>query len=184
MASEPAPLARRLLSSSVDATEALGAELGRRAGANLVVALDGDLGAGKTAFVRGLARGLGADPAEVASPTYTLMHALEGRLALYHFDAWMQGREQTFLEDGGAEWFSAGGVAAIEWAERVAEHLPEARVHVRLGHWSPSERTIEMGARGARERALVLALVLPAGVRELTEAAGGHRSAGAGPEGP
>jgi tRNA threonylcarbamoyladenosine biosynthesis protein TsaE len=123
-----------------EATEALGEALGRLAAAGDVVALHGDLGAGKTTFVRGLARGLGA-PDEVASPTYTLMDTLEGgRLPLFHFDAWMEGREKALFLDGGDEWLRAGGIAVIEWAARVAEWLPVPRWEVTLEHQSLEER--------------------------------------------
>jgi tRNA threonylcarbamoyladenosine biosynthesis protein TsaE len=102
--------------------------------AGSVVALDGELGSGKTRFVRGLARGLGiAEP--VSSPTYTLMHSYEGegaRLPLYHFDAWMAGREAAFLEGGGVEWMLGEGISAVEWAERVADLLPVPRLSVCL----------------------------------------------------
>lgn len=164
-----AELSRRFVSLSPEATQELAAELGRRAHAGLVIALDGDLGAGKTTFVRGLAQGLEADPGEVASPTYTLMHEVPGRLTLYHFDAWMSGREEAFLADGGAELMLAGGVAAIEWAERVLDYLPGERLDVRLGHRSPEQRTIELHARGGDERvrALLSGVDAPQGIREL-----------------
>ena len=110
MGTEP----RRLLSRSAEGTEALGRALGRELPAGAVLALDGDLGSGKTCFVRGLARGLGVE-GPVGSPTYTLMHAYEGgRLPLYHFDAWMEQRERALLADGGGEWLRADGVSVVE----------------------------------------------------------------------
>lgn len=128
---------------SVEATEALAAELGARLRAGDVLALDGELGAGKTAFVRGLARGLEVLE-QVRSPTYVLMHVYSGRLELYHFDAWMEGREEAFLADGGSEWLRAGGVAAVEWAARVAAWLPLPRLAVRLAHAGPQSRWVEL----------------------------------------
>jgi tRNA threonylcarbamoyladenosine biosynthesis protein TsaE len=128
---------------SPQATEDLACALGSRLRAGDVLALDGELGAGKTAFVRGLARGLGvAEP--VSSPTYVLMNVYSGRLELYHFDAWMEGREEAFLADGGSEWLSAGGVSAVEWAARVADWLPLPRLAVRLAHAGPLARRIEI----------------------------------------
>lgn len=125
-------------------TEALACRLGRLLRSPVVVALDGDLGAGKTAFVRGLARGLDvAGP--VSSPTFALMASHAGRLPLLHFDAWMEGRERAFLADGGAELFGQG-VCAVEWAERVADVLPEDRLQVRL------ERVPEQGEDARRVR--------------------------------
>jgi len=136
-----------LTSRSPAETEALGERLGRALGPGAVVALFGDLGSGKTCLVRGLARGLGvAGP--VSSPTYVLMQEYAGRLPLYHFDAWMQGREATFLEGGGAEWLHAGGVAVVEWADRVLEWLPEPRLELRLVHRGPEERRVAVRAVG------------------------------------
>lgn len=128
----------------MEGTEALGEALGALVVAGDVIALDGDLGAGKTAFVRGLARGLGV-PGDIASPTYILMDAYEGgRVPLYHFDAWMEGREKALFLDGGDEWLSAGGVAVVEWAARVLEWLPLPRLAVRLGHLSLEARSAEL----------------------------------------
>jgi tRNA threonylcarbamoyladenosine biosynthesis protein TsaE len=143
-----APLTeRRLVCHSADATEALAAAVGAFLAPGDVVALRGELGAGKTCFVRGAARALGvAGP--VASPTYTLMHAYEGRLPVYHLDAWMQGRGEAFLEDGGAEWLRADGVAFVEWAERVAAWLPPARLEVLLEHAGPERRFVRLAVSG------------------------------------
>ncbi len=162
---------RRWISRSPEATERLAQALGERVPAGTVVALDGDLGAGKTCFVRGLARGLGVE-ATIASPTYALMAQHEGRLALYHFDAWMEGRERGFLSDGGSDWLCQGGVAAVEWAARVDEHLPAARIGVRIEHVDPETRTIRVSAAGEleiqRELArIVAALPVPAGLEEI-----------------
>ena len=132
---------------SAEATEALAAAVGTFLAPGDVVALRGELGAGKTCFVRGAARALGvAGP--VASPTYTLMHAYEGRLPVYHLDAWMQGRGEAFLEDGGAEWLRADGVALVEWAERVAPWLPPARLDVLLEHAAPERRLVRLAVAG------------------------------------
>jgi tRNA threonylcarbamoyladenosine biosynthesis protein TsaE len=169
-------LERRLVSRSGAATAALGEALGARLAAGAVVAIDGELGAGKTTLVRGLARGLGVERG-VASPSYTLMHTYTGRLPVFHYDAWMQERERAFFEGGGAEWLEAGGVALVEWAERVADWLPEPRLHVLLLHppaprtgSDPGWRRIHLTALGGPPegalRDLVLHLPLPEGVTE------------------
>ena len=160
-------LARSFLSRSPEATEALGAALGSELEAGAIVTLDGELGSGKTCFVRGLARGLGVIE-RVQSPTYALMHSYTGRLELFHFDAWMEGRERAFLLDGGLEWLSAAGVTAIEWAERVADVLPPERLSVKLAHETPTERSIEMRVVGAGRVADELARAL-----EIVASAGG-----------
>ncbi|MCE9594967.1 MAG: tRNA (adenosine(37)-N6)-threonylcarbamoyltransferase complex ATPase subunit type 1 TsaE [Planctomycetes bacterium] len=138
---------REFATRSPEETEGLARELARHLEPGTVIALDGELGSGKTCFVRGLARGLDAVDA-VASPTYTLMHAYRGRLPLYHFDAWMEGRAEAFLEGGGAEWLGADGVAAIEWAERVERHLPLERLHVSCAHAAGGGRRIRIAVRG------------------------------------
>ncbi len=125
----------------------------------LVIALDGDLGAGKTCFVRGLARGLEVED-DVASPTFALMRTHAGRIPLHHFDAWMQGRERAFLDDGGAEWLDGEGVAAVEWAARVAEALPAVRLDLRLAHLGPTARSLHATVRGSGERAERIARML------------------------
>lgn len=131
-------------SSSADSTEELGTCLGERLGAGTVLALTGELGAGKTCFVRGLARGLGiSDP--VSSPTYILMQTyLGGRLPLYHFDAWMEGRETALFEDGGDEWLRGLGVAAVEWAGRVEAWLPHPYLRVDLEHLDLERRNLRL----------------------------------------
>jgi len=148
-----------LVTRSPEATEAVGEALGRELEPGAVVALDGELGSGKTCLVRGLARGLCVeDP--VSSPTFTLLHEYRGRLPVHHFDAWMSGRERAFLEAGGAEALGDEGVALIEWADHVRAYLPPARLAVRLEHLAPLVRRLRLavlGAPGARpdlERAL------------------------------
>jgi len=146
------------VSRSAEATEALGAALGGELRAGAVVALDGDLGAGKTCLVRGIARGLGVtDP--VTSPSFTLMHEYEGRVPVHHFDAWMTGREAAFLEGGGADELGGDGVALVEWGARVADYLPAARLEITLEHVSPEVRRIGLRVLGEPPRAdLVAAL--------------------------
>jgi len=146
-----------LRSHSPEATERLGAWLGRYATPGLVVALVGEMGAGKTTFVRGLARGLEVEE-PVTSPTFTLMQEHEGRLSLWHLDAWMAAREEAFLEAGGADLLGADGVAAVEWAEHVADWLPRPRLELRL-ELRPAAAPAGAADGGPPARALRLALV-------------------------
>jgi len=147
MGAEPL-LARRLLSRSAAATEELGERLGALLLAGDVVALEGELGAGKTTLVRGLVRGLGVtEPA--SSPTFTLMNTYAGRLPVYHLDAWMAERGDAFLAEGGAEWLAADGVAVVEWAERVSAWLPAGCLRVRLSHAGPASGASDAGLRRA-----------------------------------
>jgi tRNA threonylcarbamoyladenosine biosynthesis protein TsaE len=178
MGPERAPLAeRRFVSLSTEATEALGEALGRLLGPGAVLALAGEMGSGKTAFVRGLARGLGVE-GEIASPSFTLLREHPGRLPLLHFDAWMEGRERAFLLDGGSELLGRGGVAAIEWGERVADLLPGPHLVLELAHAGADRRRIRIALEGAGAAgpsaplaAALAALVPPPGVEE--PAAGG-----------
>ncbi len=137
------------VSQSEEATLGLGEELGRQLPAGSVMTLDGDLGTGKTTLVRGLGAGLGIEGG-VSSPTYTLMQAHEGgRLPLFHFDAWMEGREKALLADGADEFLGAGGIAVVEWGSRVVDWLPEPRLEVVLGHRTPEKRTVRIRVVGS-----------------------------------
>ena len=108
------------LSESEAATEALGADLARRLGPGSVVVFTGDLGAGKTAFVRGMARGLEI-PGRVTSPTFTLVNEYEGgRLPLFHFDLYRLGGPEELFDLGWEDYLSRGGVCAVEWSKRLA----------------------------------------------------------------
>ena len=157
-------------SLEAEATEAFGAELGRRVPPGIVIALGGELGTGKTTLVRGLARGLGIEET-VASPTYVLMQAHEGgRLPLYHFDAWMEGREKALFLDGGDDWLHAGGVAVVEWAERVEAWMPFPRLEITLSHRSPTERGIELAVVVGEESTAMVAGPLTDLVEGLLEA--------------
>jgi tRNA threonylcarbamoyladenosine biosynthesis protein TsaE len=111
-----------------------------------VLLLTGDLGAGKTAFVRGLAQGLGIDPDEVSSPTFTLIHEYRGgRLSLYHIDLYrLSSREVDDL--GLDDLIEAGGIVAIEWAERWPG-APAGSVRVDLRTTGATERTISITPR-------------------------------------
>ena len=122
-------------------TERLGADLASTLGPGARVLLYGELGAGKTAFVRGLAEGLGLDPDEVSSPTFTLVQEYRGRLSLFHVDLYRLASGE--VDDLGLDALAAGGVLAIEWAER----LPRAdagAIEVRLEHAGEDRRRISI----------------------------------------
>lgn len=130
-------------------TERLGARLAERVVAGAVVAFTGDLGAGKTAFVRGMARGLGI-PERVTSPTFTIVNEYEGgRLPLFHFDMYRLGSAEELFDIGWDDYLARGGVCAVEWSENVAEALgPDGiRVDIRRGG-GDSERVISITGPG------------------------------------
>jgi tRNA threonylcarbamoyladenosine biosynthesis protein TsaE len=136
-------------SNSETDTRALAAALAPTLTAGTVVLLSGDLGAGKTAFVRGLAAGLGIDPDEVTSPTFTLVHEYRGgRLPLIHVDLYRL--ERADLDEIGLDQdLAAKGVTAVEWSERLSRRLPGA-VAVRIADGGGDTRTIEITPSGAR----------------------------------
>ena len=108
-----------IISHSPAETEALGEQLGRAAQRGLVIALSGDLGAGKTQLVKGLARGLGI-AARVHSPTFTLVNEYAGgRLRLFHLDLYRLETREQILSAGLEEFLQPDGVAVVEWAERI-----------------------------------------------------------------
>ncbi len=124
-------------------TAAAGRELARQMSAGSVVLLMGDLGAGKTAFVRGLAEGLGIPVENVSSPTFTLMQEYRGgRLTLFHVDLYRL-NDAREVEDLGLDEVAADGVLAIEWAEKLRE-VPDGAIGVRITHGEGDIRTIEI----------------------------------------
>ena len=122
----------QFITHSPEETEKIGAALAKKLKPGTVIAYRGDLGAGKTAFTRGLARGLGYLDA-VTSPTYTIVNEyLGGRLPLFHFDMYrLEGPEDLF-GIGWEDYLDRGGVCAVEWSERVEEALPEEAVTVAI----------------------------------------------------
>lgn len=145
----------RVVTSSSFETEALGERLGALLRAGDMLALYGDLGAGKTTLVRGLARGLGAAD-RVASPTFVLMHVYEGRVPVYHFDAYRLSGASDLLGIGADEYLEGDGVAVVEWSERAEGILPPERVDVHLAMGEgPDERVLRFQGRGRRGAEIV-----------------------------
>jgi len=113
-----------------DETAYTGELLGLIINRPLTVALDGELGSGKTVFVRGAAKGLGVLKETVASPTFVLLKIYSGRLNVYHFDFYRLGSEDDFLELGFEEYLPGDGAAFVEWAARLPELLPPEHLQV------------------------------------------------------
>ena len=137
------------LTHSAAETEALGCRLGCALAPGTVVAYRGGLGMGKTCFTRGLAAGLGIDPAEVSSPTFALVNEYRGgRLPLWHFDMYRVESFDALYSTGFFDYLDLGGVLALEWSENIDGALPEGTIYItfeRLGDESRSI-TIEGGA--------------------------------------
>ncbi len=119
------------LSHSAVETESIGESLGRRLSAGSVVAYRGGLGVGKTAFTRGLARGLGCR-SRVTSPTFTIVNEYRGDTPLFHFDMYRLESEDTLFDIGWDDYLLRGGVCAVEWSENVSDALPEDTVFVTI----------------------------------------------------
>ncbi len=113
------------ITNSPEETEKIGDLLGQKLQSGAVIAYRGDLGAGKTAFTRGLARGLGiTDP--VTSPTYTIVNEyLGGRLPLFHFDMYRLNCSDDLFDIGWEDYLDRGGVCAVEWSENVSDALED-----------------------------------------------------------
>ena len=133
---------QRFITNSPEETEALGARLARALEPGAVVAFTGDLGAGKTAFVRGLARGLGIRD-RVTSPTFTVVNEYEGgRLPLFHFDLYRLGCADELFDIGWEDYLARGGVCAVEWSERMEELLEPGTIRVDLRRGEDESRRV------------------------------------------
>ncbi|MGB8990761.1 MAG: tRNA (adenosine(37)-N6)-threonylcarbamoyltransferase complex ATPase subunit type 1 TsaE [Desulfobaccales bacterium] len=146
------------ISHSPAETRALAARLGARLAPGDVVALNGELGSGKTEFVHGLAEGLGVPPQVVASPSFTLMHEYPGRLTLVHLDLYrLEDLPPEILPDL-EEYLSGPQVVAVEWARRLAPLLPGDYLEVHLEITGESDRRLTFIGHGERSWELVRCL--------------------------
>ena len=132
-------------SQSVRETESIAAELAGRLRGGECIALHGELGAGKTQFVRGLVGGVGGPPRAVSSPTFVLLNVYPGgRLTVYHLDAYRVSGPEEFDAIGFSELLDQGGVVVVEWAGRVRELLPAHCIDVRITPVGQTARAIEI----------------------------------------
>lgn len=132
--------------NTVAETEAVGQALAKQLSAGDIVAMYGDLGAGKTAFVRGMARGLDSrDP--VSSPTFTIVNEYSGRLRLYHFDAYRLASSDELYDIGWDDYIGSGGVCVVEWSENISDIYDGTQTSVKI------ERISETGRKITIERA-------------------------------
>jgi tRNA threonylcarbamoyladenosine biosynthesis protein TsaE len=134
------------VSKSESDTERLGQALAEVLPGGTVVALIGTLGAGKTRLVQAFAAAQGVPRDEATSPTFVLVNEYQGRLPIYHIDAYRLRDEDEFLELGPEEYFDSTGVTFIEWADRVADCLPAARLEIRCEATRELERKFTLVA--------------------------------------
>lgn len=132
-----------VISNSPQETEALGQKLAAQLSPGDIIAFSGDLGSGKTAFTRGLAKGLGIEE-RVTSPTFTIVNEYEGgRLPLFHFDMYRLVSSDELFDIGWEDYLSRGGVCAVEWSENVEDALQDAiRVTIEKDADEPDTRHI------------------------------------------
>jgi tRNA threonylcarbamoyladenosine biosynthesis protein TsaE len=139
--SETEQLGHRLASQALAALEA--------GAAGVVFGLVGPLGAGKTRLTRAIAESLGVDPAAISSPTFTLIHEYPGQVPVFHFDVYRLRSAAEFEDLGAADYWSAGGVCLVEWADRVSDLLPADATWIRLEpapERGPTARLAHLGA--------------------------------------
>lgn len=128
-------------------TEALGARFAEGLPGGTVVAMYGDLGAGKTAFVRGMARGMGLD-CRVSSPTFTIVNEYLGKRELIHFDMYRLGGADELFDIGWEDYLNRGAVCAVEWSENVQDAFFGDEIIVRIEKLGDSERRISIDGGG------------------------------------
>ncbi len=133
--------------SSPEETAEAAAQFAKTLRANDLVALTGDLGAGKTTFVKALAKALGSNDL-VQSPTYVYLQMYEASLPLFHFDLYRMKSADDFLAMGFEEYLSAGGITLIEWPQIIAHLLPENAIHIDIQTLSEWERALHFTQKG------------------------------------
>ncbi len=146
-----------VISHSVEQTQRLGQRLGELLQAGDVIVLQGPLGAGKTVFAQGVARGLEVDE-PVTSPTFTLIHEYRGRLPLYHVDLYRIRGAAEAIDLGLEDYLYGDGVTLIEWAEHAPGVLPAAHLVVELRILAEQKRTLRFVPQGERYAGLLAAL--------------------------
>jgi tRNA threonylcarbamoyladenosine biosynthesis protein TsaE len=160
MPSESSPTAACLFVAPDErATDQLGAQLALLLEPGTVVALVGNLGAGKTRLVRAVAEAAGVDRREVNSPTFVLVHEYEGRWPIYHFDTYRLNNSSEFVDLGAEEYFHSAGVCFVEWADRVASILPGDHLRIEITTTGETSRDFRFTATGPRSQRLVASLV-------------------------
>lgn len=132
------------ITKSAEETESLGRFLANKLPPNSIVCFFGDLGAGKTTFIKGLIQEVLQEKQDVVSPTFVYLNIYQGRRAVYHFDLYRLRDIDEFLSMGFDEFLSLGGICCIEWSERIKCYLPDNCVKVSISHKSETERKIEI----------------------------------------
>lgn len=154
--SAPEPLPTwQVHTRSPEETGRLGVLIGSHALPGTIIALIGNLGAGKTRLVQGITAGLEVPPLGVNSPTFTLIQEYEGRLPVAHFDTYRLRSPEEFTELGADEYFTGEWVALVEWADRVESLLPLDRLTIRILHLGENDRELSLTPGGPLSRRIL-----------------------------
>ena len=148
---------------SVKATEDLGRAIGRQLGGGEFIALIGELGAGKTVLVRGIATGIGISSDQVTSPTFTLLHEYSGRLHLVHADLYRINNLEDLRSIGLEDYYSPSSAVVIEWADRMGPEMPEDYLRIHLTHGQRHTRLATIKAHGPASHTLLQRLITTLG---------------------
>ena len=135
-----------IITNSETETIREGEKLGRTLMPGAIIALFGELGAGKTAFTRGLAAGLGVS-SSISSPTFTIVNEYPGKIPLFHFDMYRLESENELFDIGWDEYLERGGVCAVEWSEKVPHAFPPETITVKIKNPGNNTRSIDIGFR-------------------------------------
>ena len=143
----------KLTTCTAGQTQALGAQIGARLGGGEVIAVTGPLGSGKTCLIEGIGAGLQVT-GRITSPTFVLVRRYQGRVRLYHVDAYRLEDTEAALQIGLPELVQEDSVVAVEWADHIIEALPEDRLDIQMAH-TPQGRSITLTPRSERWAAIV-----------------------------
>lgn len=138
---------KEFITDTVEATQELAYNIAKVLDAGDVLTLEGELGAGKTAFTKGLAKGLGITR-NVNSPTFTIVKEYKGKVPLYHMDVYRL--EDSDEDIGFSEYFNGDGISVVEWAQFIEEYLPEERLEITIHYIDENSRRLEFKAFGDR----------------------------------
>ena len=139
----------QFVSHNTQETEQFGEEVAKSLRGGDVLAFTGSLGMGKTAFTRGLARGLGCR-GRVTSPTFTIVNEYDGKTPLFHFDMYRLGSSDELFDIGWDDYLARGGVCAVEWSERVSDALPDDTIYVDIARGAEDENMRTITVTGGR----------------------------------
>ncbi len=135
-------MSEKILTKSSQETITRAADFSKKLKVGDIILLDGDLGAGKTTFVKGLAQGLKANLKEVVSPTFVLMNIYNGRIPIYHFDLYRLEKPEEIASLNIDEYLQGDGVAVIEWPKRLGEAMPQDAYWIEFKHKDENTREI------------------------------------------